>query len=374
MNKNNLEYYLALSIIDGIGSITAKKIISYFRNIENVFSKNSDFSKIPGISDIINQRIRTAIKSESLWKKVDEIINYCNKNSIKILTYVDKEYPVRLLNCDDSPIILYSKGNIDFNSGFFISIVGTRKATQYGKDFCKTLVENIKLHNLPVSIVSGFAYGIDITAHKSAIENNLPTIVVLPAGFDKIYPSTHIKYLTLIYQNGSVISEFAKGVKIEKGMFVRRNRIIAAISDATIVVESCKDGGAMTTADFAFQYNREVFALPGRIDAPYSEGPNLLIKSNKANLIENIDDLCKVMGWKLKKDKEVQQTLPLLTDFTVEEKCVIEVLKNKNNTIDLIALTTNLPVHKVSSILVNLEFKGIVRALPGKMYELCIKI
>lgn len=374
MNNSNVEYFIALSLIEGIGAITAKKIISYFKGVENIFDKRVDFSKIQGISDTLSNKIKDTIKSENFWLRVSKVIKFCDKNDIKILTYLDNEYPVRLHNCDDSPIVIYLKGNINLNSGYFVSIVGTRKATQYGKDFCKTLIEQIKQINLPVTIVSGFAYGIDISAHKAAIENNLPTVAVLPFGFDKVYPTLHVKYLAEIYKNGGVVSEFAKDVIIDKGLFIRRNRIIAGLSDATIIVESRRDGGAMTTADFAFQYNREVFALPGRINDSCSEGPNFLIKTNKANLIENIEDICKVMGWKLKKEKYTQQSIPFLNDLSDEEKVIVEFLKNESSSIDLIALNSNMPVQKVSTILLNLEFKGIVRALPGKIYELSVKI
>ena len=377
MKFSKLEYIIALSLIDGIGPILSKKLISYFKNVEEIFNLRNNFEKVPGISKNLGNKIRNNIANNKIWEKTEKIINFCEKNNIKIITFEDKNYPYRLKNCDDSPLVLFAQTSekFDFNSGFFIGIVGTRNPTIYGKNFCNLLIKEIYESKIPITIVSGFAYGIDITAHKKAIEYNLPTITVLPVGFDNIYPSLHKKYVKEIIKNGGIVSEFCLGVEIEKGIFIRRNRIIAGLCDGIIVIESKIDGGAMSTANFAFNYNREVFALPGKTIDTYSEGPNYLIKTQKAQLIESFQDICNAFGWKKNKTLDNLPLTPSIEDLSDKEKEIINIIKQHTKIdIDSLALLLDTPVHKLSPLLLELEFKGIIKQLPGNIFQLTIKI
>ncbi|MGQ9846539.1 MAG: DNA-processing protein DprA [Bacteroidales bacterium] len=368
-------YKIAITLLPGVGDVNAKKLIAYCGGIEAVFKeKKNALSKIPGISENLANKIFLQIQSNELWQRVEEEINFCEKFGIQIHSYLDDSYPYRLKHCEDGPVTLYSLGNIPFNSPYVLSIVGTRSATHYGKDFCNQLLHDLKEYKLNVLIVSGLAFGIDICAHKAAIAESLPTVAVLAHGLDKIYPPEHRKYAQKMVENGGLVTDFISKTIPDKGNFVKRNRIIAGMSDATLVVESKRDGGAMITAELAFSYNRDVFALPGRINDKYSEGTNFLIKSNKATLIENAEDLCKALGWSYQK-KVDQTAIPLVFELNDDEKKIVDLLKLKGDTtLDILALSAQMPVSKVSVTLLNLEFNGIVKSLPGKVYTLAIKI
>lgn len=368
-------YKIAITLLPGVGDVNAKKLIAYCGGIEAVFKeKKSALSKIPGISNNLSDKIFLQLQSNELWKRVEEEINFCETFGIQIHSYLDDSYPYRLKHCEDGPVTLYSLGNIPFNSPCVLSIVGTRSATHYGKDFCNQLIRDLKEYNLNVLIVSGLAFGIDIYAHKAAIEEGLPTVAVVAHGLDKIYPPEHRKYAQKMIENGGLITDFISKTIPDKGNFVKRNRIIAGMSDATLVVESKRDGGAMITAELALSYNRDILALPGRINDKYSEGTNFLIKSNKAALIENAEDLCKALGWSYQK-KVDQSAIPLVFELNDDEKKMVDLLKLKGDTtLDILALSAEMPVSKASVTLLNLEFNGIVKSLPGKVYSLAIKI
>lgn len=366
---------IAITLLSGIGDVNAKKLIAYCGGIEAVFKENVNaLAKIPGISEGLAKKIFLQIQRNDLWKRVEDELNFCDTYGIQVHSFLDDSYPYRLKHCDDGPVTLYSLGKIPFNSPYVLSIVGTRSATHYGRDFCNQLMSDLKEFNLNVLIVSGLAFGIDIYAHKAALAEGLPTVGVVAHGLDKIYPPEHRKYAQKMVENGGIVTDFISKTVPDKGNFVKRNRIIAGMSDATLVVESKRDGGAMITAEIAFSYNRDVLALPGRISDKYSEGTNFLIKSNKAALIENAEDLCKVLGWSFQKRTE-QSSIPFVFDLNAEEKKIVDLLKEKGDTtLDLLALSAEMPVSKVSVVLLNLEFNGIVKSLPGKVYSLAIKI
>lgn len=368
-------YNIAITLLPGIGDINAKKLIAYSGGVEAVFKENlNTLAKIPGISENLAKKIFLSFKSSDLWKRVEEEMIFCESYGINVYSFLDNSYPYRLKHCEDGPVTLYALGNIPFNSPFVLSIVGTRSATHYGRDFCNQLIHDLKEYNLNVLIVSGLAFGIDVYAHKAALEEGLPTVGVVAHGLDKLYPPEHRKYAKQMIENGGIVTDFISKTTPDKGNFVKRNRIIAGMSDATLVVESKRDGGAMITAEIAFSYNRDVLALPGRISDKYSEGTNFLIKSNKAALIENAEDLCKVLGWSFQKKGE-QSIVPLVFDLNEDEKKIIDILKEKGDTtLDILALSSETPVSKVSVTLLNLEFNGIVKSLPGKVYSLAIKI
>lgn len=368
-------YKIAIKLLNGIGDINAKRLVAYCGGLEGVFKeKKQSLEKIPGISYALANSIFEQLKSKKLWDRVEAEIKFCESYSVRVLSFLDDEYPFRLKYCEDGPVTLFALGNISFNHQHVLSIVGTRNATFYGRNFCQQIISDFKENNINVLIVSGLAFGIDISAHKAALDFGLPTIGVLAHGLDTIYPNPHKKYAQKMVQNGGLVTDYLTNTFPDKGNFVKRNRIIAGLADATLVVESKKDGGAMITANLAFSYNRDVLALPGRNSDVYSEGPNYLIKSNKAALVENAEDICKIMGWAYKKTDK-QTTLPLNVNLNEEEKQIINVLKEQGEaTVDIIALSSKLPVSKVSVNLLNLEFNGIVKALPGKVYSLAIKI
>lgn len=366
MNEQLL-YHIAITSIPNIGAITAKKLIAYCGSSEQVFKENkSKLEKIPGIGSVYAKSIIDH-KTEALAIAEQEL-KFIQKNKIVPLFYLNENYPKRLLQCEDSPIILYTKGNVDFNQQKVVSIVGTRKITEYGKDFCDKIVEELAPHN-PI-IVSGLAYGVDVCAHKSALKNKVSTVGVLAHGLDKMYPKQHTATAKEMLENGALVTDYKSGTKPDRENFPKRNRIIAGLSDLTIVVESSKKGGSLITAELANNYNRDVFALPGRLSDSQSEGCNWLIKINKAALIQSVKDIEYIMGWQVDKKKQPNQT-QLFIELTEEQKVITNILAQKEKIgIDDLALLVKLPMSKTVAILLDLEFNGVVKSLPGKLYKL----
>lgn len=361
-----MKYAIALSLLPNIGSVLAKRLIAYAGSAEAVFKEKKNFlRKIPGIGDMIYRKIS---KKDALERAEKEIL-FIEKNNIQVLFYLDKDYPKKLRECDDCPVIMYKKGNASLDNQRMISIVGTRHITEYGRQFCCNLIRDLAARDYEVSIVSGLAYGIDYTAHKAAVEHNLPTIAVLGHGLSTIYPGNHASLAQRMLNNGALLSEFVSTEQMIPSNFVMRNRIIAGLSNATIVVESARRGGALITAEYANSYNRDVFALPGRAGDQYSEGCNRIIKQNKALLIENIDDLEYIMGWNAEGKTPVQKQL--FIHISDRGRKIIELLKQENEqSLDIICLKTELPIGVVSSELLGLEFSGAVKSMPGKIYKL----
>lgn len=364
-------YDIALSFISGAGDVIAKKLLCKFGNAEILFnSKLSDLQKVQGIGEVIANKIYSSFDA-ALIKAEDEL-KYLLANDIDCVSILDDDYPSRLKECEDAPIILYYKGKNVFNVPKIISIVGTRNASSYGMDFCKSFINDLALKYPDTVIVSGLAYGIDITAHKEAIKNNLLTIAVLGHGLEMIYPAKHKKIANkIIEDSGALVTDYYHNSKVEIGNFVKRNRIVAGISQALIVVESGVKGGSIITANIANHYNKDVFALPGNINANYSQGCNKLIKTNRANLIEGLDDLEYILNWKNNETKIVQSKMQLYSELSDEEQSIVNVLKNYEYLdIDNICRQTNLNINVISIYLLELEFKKIIRALPGKIFTL----
>ncbi|HPE75062.1 MAG TPA: DNA-processing protein DprA [Draconibacterium sp.] len=360
-------YKIALSIIPGIGGILARNIVAYVGSVEGVFSESlKSLQKIPGIGEVNAHRI----KDKDILVKAEKELNFVAKHEIEVLFYTDKNFPRRLKTCVDAPIILFTRGNLDLNEQRIVSIVGTRNATNYGKNICDELICKFSERNYKILIVSGLAYGIDIQAHKSALKYNLPTVGVVGHGLDKMYPSLHAETAKNMLKEGGLVTDFPSGTKIDPSNFVRRNRIIAGLADTTIVVESAVKGGALITAEIASSYNRDVFAFPGRAGDPYSKGCNQLIRNSGANLIEGIDDLEFFMGWeKTSKKKAVQPSL--FVELTGDEERIANLLRENDELfIDQISSELTLPVSRISAMLLSLEFKNVVLAMPGKMYKL----
>lgn len=371
MGTSELQYRIAIELIPKVGSITAKRLIAYCGSAEAVFHQpKKALLKIPGVGETI----ATEVATQNVLHIAEKEIEFIDRYKIKALYYTDPEYPERLRQCEDGPVMLYVKThtNINFNADKIISIVGTRKATTYGKQVCEDIVNGLVAKGHTPIIVSGLAYGIDIVAHKSALKNNLPTIAVLGHGLDTIYPTAHRGVAKDIVEHGALVTDFISATPFDPNNFLRRNRIIAGLSDATIVVESAVEGGALVTADIANSYNRDVLAVPGNVTSAYSQGCNMLIKQNKAALVESADDVEFFMGWKsVGKTESIKQFAINFDGLSDDEKKILNFLKAKGEeTVDLIALGTGLPVSKVLSSLLNLEFSGAVNSKPGKVFAI----
>ena len=364
MNETELYYLLALQKVEGVGDIVAKKLLTHCGDAATIFnSKASQLTSIDGIGSVLISKL----KDKSVFAKAEAELKYIENNEIKVSYFQDKTYPERLKHCIDGPLLLFSTGTIDFNNRKIISIVGTRKITSYGTEFCKSLISELAPLN-PI-IVSGFAYGVDIVAHQAAIENDLQTIGIVAHGLDQIYPSSHKKYVSKMEQNGGFMTEYWSGTNPEKENFVKRNRIVAGISEATIVIESAIKGGSLITANLANDYNRDVFAVPGRTSDKLSLGCNNLIKTQKANLLTSAADLVYILNWDIEKTSRSVQKKLFVTLENEEQKIYDYLLKSGKEILDIIALECDLPIYKISGILLNMELKGVVRPLPGKLFE-----
>lgn len=366
MNPKELQYYLALQKIKGIGAINAKKLINHLGSAQVVFdSSHSKLSSINGIGQHIIKQLQNKEILELAAREAQKIA----KEKIPYSLYTDTSYPGLLKHCIDSPLVLFSMGNIHIDQQPVISIVGTRSMTSYGRDFIEQFVADLAPYN-PI-IVSGFAYGIDIMAHKTAMKHNLQTIAVLGHGLGHVYPKTHKKYMNDVMANGGFITEYWYNDEPLRENFLQRNRIIAGLAHATVIVESAKKGGSLVTADIANSYNRDVFALPGRVTDTYSSGCNNLIRTNKAQLLNSAKDLVYFLN--LDDTEKTKKTIQpeLFLDLNSEEQTIFDQLKSQGKmTSDELALTTKTPIYKISGILLELELKGVIRPLPGKQFEL----
>ena len=366
MKDEELRALLALIKTEGVGDIFAKKLLSHFGSAEEIFKANKKkFLSIDGVGEKIYQSLQNPLN----FKKAELELEFIKKEQLKVHFFQSENYPERLKHCVDGPILLFSSGNINLENQKIISIVGTRNMTSYGAEFCKNFLEDLAPFS-PI-IVSGFAYGIDIHAHITAMNLNLQTIGVLAHGLNQIYPKDHKKHIHKMELNGGFMTEFWSDSKPDRENFVRRNRIVAGISEATIVIESAERGGSMITANLANDYNRDVFAVPGRVQDNYSQGCNMLIKTQRANLLSSAKDLLYVLNWDAKKNKPHQSIQKqMFVEMTTEEQKIYDfLLKNGKELLDLIAIACEMPVFKISSILIQMELKGLIRPLPGKYFE-----
>lgn len=364
MKKEKLLAILRLQATKNIGDIIAKKLISATGSPEQIFQESIfNLTKIPGIG---THTIQHLFDPETA-KRAEKELAIIEKNTYKYHYYLDGDYPKLLKQCIDAPILLFSDGNINLNTSPIISIVGTRNITNYGRDFCQQLIEDLTDYN--PTIVSGFAYGVDICAHKAALKNGLPTVAILAHGLNEIYPKTHKKHIADININGGFLTESWHHEKPIRESFLKRNRIIAGISQATIVIESAEKGGSLVTADIANSYNRDVFALPGRATDTFSIGCNNLIKNNAAHIITCATDLVEILNWDCKKKATVNQTSLFINLNTDEQKIYDYLRQNGKQLLDVIALECQIPVYSLSSILVQMELKGAIKPLPGKLFE-----
>ncbi len=359
-------YKIALTLVDGVGQMLAKRLYAHFGDAEKVFS--ASMAQLNAVEGIGKKTAEAIINTQALAIAEKEL-QFIKKHQIEVLAIDSNDYPKRLRNCYDAPLLLYYKGTVNLNQHRVLSIVGTRNATVYGKLLCKQLAEVLKPYN--VLVVSGLAHGIDAAAHKESVMAKIPTVGVLGHGLDRIYPAIHRDLAAKMITNGGLLTEFMSGSNPHRENFPKRNRIIAGMADATIVVEASIKGGALITAEIANSYNRDVYAFPGRVNDEFSEGCNFLIKTNRAGLINNPMDLIYYLGWDeetARQAKPVQVSLPL--SLSKDERLVAETLQATALNIDELSLQTKLQQSKLAIILLTLEMQGFIIALPGKLYKL----
>ena len=363
---NDLLYQIAVTLLPGIGDISGKKFVQYCGSAEAIFKETrKSLEKITGMREA---SIDAICNPKEYLKRAEEEIAFIEKNGIQPLFFLDSDYPRRLLQCDDAPMMLYYKGQANLNANRIVAIVGTRNITDYGKENCNQLVEDLKEDN--VLIVSGLAYGVDTCAHKAALKNGVPTVGVMGSGMQQIYPAVNKKLANDMLEQGGILTENISGTQPDRENFPRRNRIIAGMADAVVVIESAMKGGSLITADIANSYNRDVFAYPGRVMDIYSQGCNYLIRTNRAHLMESVLNLRYVMRWDSETKAEKQTAL--FREFTAEEKLIMDCFgANTMVNLDDIIVKTELPTTKIAALLLNLEFDGVLMALPGKRYQKC---
>jgi len=371
MEDNQLMFKIALSLLPKIGNVMGRSLVAYAGSPEKVFSMSkAQLMKVPRVGELVAGSVLE--NSEVALRRAELEMKFVEKYKIKAYFYLDVNYPQRLKNCEDAPIVLYTKGLDCLDEPNALALVGTRNATPEGKENTENLVSQLSQSGHAPTIVSGLAYGVDIYAHRAALKHKLKTIAVLANGLDAIYPSAHAPAAREIVESGALVTEFISQTPLNRKYFLQRNRIIAALSDATIVVESGEKGGALGTAAYANQYGREVFAFPGRITDKFSEGCNRLIRSGKAIIYQDVNDLLLTMKWEnSKKDAAPKPApTPLLFDhFSEEETQILNLLRLEGGLqIDAISHKTSLPMSKISSSLLNLEFSGAVKVRPGKVY------
>ena len=363
-------YSIALTMVPGIGHIGAKRLVSEAGSARYVFRNRKE---LPELIPDINQRVVDALDCPQAVVRAGRELDFIRKKNIRCLTFIDEDYPSRLRECDDAPIVLFFKGNADLNSLHILNMVGTRHATGYGTQLCASFLHQLKALCPDVLVVSGLAYGIDIHAHREALANDLPTVGVLAHGLDRIYPYVHRKTAIDMLDNGGLLTEFLTETNPDRHNFVSRNRIVAGMCDATIVVESAEKGGSLITAELAEGYQRDCFAFPGRVADEYSKGCNQLIRDNKASMILSAEDFVSAMGGNTGahpvKTENVQRSLFL--DLSEEEQKIVSILAKQGSLqINTLVVEADIPVQKMSALLFELEMKGVVRVLAGGMYQL----
>lgn len=365
--ENELVYQIGLTMIEGIGDINAKNLLAYCGSASEVFKqKKTHLLKIPGIGSRLAKSIVAGV---DVLTSAEEEIKFIEKYKIQPLFFTDDDYPFRLKHCSDGPILLYYRGTANLNADKIVAVVGTRKPSDYGKEKTEEFVNDMA--GSGVLLISGLAYGVDVLAHKCALDNHLETVGVLAHGLDRIYPQIHDKVARRMVNHGGLLTDFKSGTNPDAVNFPKRNRIVAGLCDALVVVESKRTGGSLITATIAGSYNKDVFAFPGRAGDILAEGCNGLIKRNRAALIENAADLLYAMQWQEEdKVKPKSKQIPLLLNLSDEEKTIMNLLTEKSSVhMDEICQTSQLPISKVSALLLQLEFSNLVKSKPGKMFE-----
>lgn len=374
MNNDERICSIALTLCPGIGHIGAKRLIDGMGSAAEVFRRREELVvAMPGV----NPSVIAALNSPAAFLRAEREMEFVEKNRLTCLTLKDEAYPSRLRECEDAPVVLFFKGNTDFNRLHVVSMVGTRRATEYGKQFCTDFLRDLSALCPNVLVVSGLAYGIDIHAHRAALAHNLSTVGVLAHGLDRIYPYVHRKTAIDMLAKGGLLTEFLTETNPDKHNFVSRNRIVAGMCDATIVVESASKGGSLITAELAEGYHRDCFAVPGRINDASSVGCNRLIADNKAALMLGAEDFVKTMGWAdvvpSAKPEGIQRNL--FPELTEEEERIVRILTSQGDLhINALVVEADVPVNRMSSLLFELEMKGVVKAMVGGVYHLLAQV
>ncbi|MCD8318897.1 MAG: DNA-processing protein DprA [Paraprevotella sp.] len=373
MTDQEIIYTMALTRLPRINPTMQHRLL------EELGSATALYEQRKHIGDLYpeaTEKLSAALgEMERLTARAEEELTFAKDKQIRCLCYHYTDYPARLRECEDAPLILYYRGNADLNRAHVLNMVGTRHCTDYGKDICRHFLTDLKRLCPDALVVSGLAYGIDIHSHRAALDNDLDTVGVLAHGLDQIYPRMHRDTAVQMVSHGGLLTEFMSRTNADKVNFVRRNRIVAGMTDATIVVESAEKGGALITADLAVSYHRDVFAFPGRVNDPYSQGCNRLIRDSKAALLQNAQDFVEALGWQtapaqIRKGDGVQGEL--FPHLCPEEQSIVDCLhRTESMHINALSVATNLPVHKLSAFLFNLELKGIVELKSGGTYRLC---
>ena len=373
MMEQELFYAMALTRLTNFNFQQALELYRTVGSAQQIYEHRTD------IGDVIEDcspRLMEALKDwDEPMKRAEFELQYMQEHGIRGLTLNDDDYPQRLRDCPDAPIVLYYKGNDDLNQAKIVCIVGTRQMTTYGQDLIRRFVRDLHQQFPQVLIVSGLAYGVDIHAHREALANGFPTLGVLAHGLDQIYPYRHKETAAQMVNHGGLLTEFMTQTNADKANFVRRNRIVAGMSDACIVVESAAKGGGLITAEIAQSYNRAVFAFPGAVGMTYSEGCNNLIRDNGAGLISNANDFVKAMGWPSETQRQQNYTdgieRNLFPDLSPEESKVVTLLQQTNDLqLNILSVKTGIPIGSLTALLFQLEMKGVVRPLAGGMYHL----
>lgn len=366
--NDELLYQIALTLVPNIGPVQAKILLQHCEAEEVFHAKKHFLEKIEGIGPVR----ASSIKKFNGFTRAEEEMRFVEKYKIKTLFLSDDNYPKRLLNCYDSPTLLYYKGSADLNTPKIVSIIGTRGHTDYAKQVTDKLVKDLGPHQ--VTVISGLAFGVDAIAHKAAVKNGLATVGVLAHGLDQVYPAEHTGLAKeMIKHDGGLLTEFRNKTKPDKHNFPSRNRIVAGMSDATIVIETGLKGGSMITAELANGYNKDVFAIPGKISDTKSAGCNYLIRSSRAQLLTSAAELLEIMGWQektsLKTSRKSQRAL--FIELTPDEKIIVDILQDKGTVhIDEINLRSGLSSGAVAAAMLNLELQNVIVSLPGKLYRL----
>lgn len=361
---------MALVKVPGIGAVGAHRLVGALGSAADVFRRRLELPElVPGVSN----RLVEALDNRQVFELAEKEWNFVEQNNISCLTYWDEAFPSRLRECEDAPVVLFYKGNVELNRLRVINLVGTRQITPYGQDICTRFLRELKELCPEVLVVSGLAYGVDIHAHREALANGLATVAVLAHGLDRIYPAVHRKDAVAIVNHGGLLTEYPSGTNPDKHNFVSRNRIVAGMCDATIVVESAEKGGSLITAELAESYQRDCFAFPGRVGDVYSSGCNQLIASNRAALLTSAEQFVSYMGWEDAASKKAPEVIQrsLFPDLTEEEQRVVNILEQRGDLqINTLVVAADIPVGRMNSLLFELEMKGVVRALAGGMYHL----
>jgi len=363
---SDLLYQIALTLVPNIGNVHAKTLVATYGDAQSVFkAKKKDLENMEGIGTVR----ANSIKAFDNFQSSEEEMAFIEKYKITPLFITDKHYPQRLLNCYDCPTLLFYRGQADLNAAKIISVVGTRSNSDYGKSVCEKMIERLAAEN--VLIISGLAFGIDTIAHKASIKNSLPTVGVLAHGLDRIYPSQNKSLAKQMVEHGGLLTEFISNTNPDKQNFPKRNRIVAGMCDAVIVIETGKKGGSLITAELGNNYNKDVFAIPGRIGDTKSEGCNYLIKNNKAALINGAEDLLEMMNWAPQENKPAKKQRELFIELSPDEKIIVDILNQQETLqIDQLYFKSGLSSSAVAAALLMLEMQSVVIAMPGKMYKM----